>query len=308
MKNVIYSLGLLVLLTSASNAVAQQLPQFSMYKFNPLTYNPAYAGTRDALSGSLIHRNQWLGMDGAPMTQSLTFHMPITKLDFGIGGSIMHDRIGSTNTTSAFVDYSYQLKLNSNDDKLSFGLKAGIDMFNADFWDRNVQDETDDVYLTSVSNRVIPNFGFGMFLYNEKYFVGLTTPRILQGRLSKDELYDEARMARHFYVMGGYTFELNEKVDFQPTSMIKFTMNAPLSVDLNMDFIFEKKFMVGIMYRVLEGVGINGMVRIKESYRVGYGFNFSTTQLSGYNFGSHELMLGMDFQDKNKPMPAPRFF
>ena len=181
MKKIVIKISVVVLICfcGTESLLAQQAPQFSFYMFNPLGLNPAYAGSKDVLSATVSNRTQWSSFDGAPITQMLSIHSPLKVRNVGLGLSVINDKIGSAKTTWINGDFSYSLKLDDKKNKLAFGLKAGVDIYSEDFSGRNVHDESDEVYFTSVQGKVLPNFGLGLYYSGDKHYLGLTAPKLL---------------------------------------------------------------------------------------------------------------------------------
>jgi type IX secretion system PorP/SprF family membrane protein len=301
-------LGLILALFIFGEVEAQQQSQFSMYMFNPLSVNPAYAGTKDALNANVLSRFQWVNLDGAPMTQTFSIHSPIRKKNIGVGFSVMNDKIGSTNHTAVTGDFSYRIKLNRQKDYLSFGLKGGVGVYNANFIDRDVQDATDVLYATPIQNKITPNIGFGVYYYGKKHYLGLTTPQLISNKINANTPGGASIESMHLYLIGGYVFEINSLVQFKPSMVAKFTPNAPLSMDLNASFFFYNKLWLGAMYRLQESVGLNMVFYINDYLKFGYAFDYSTTQIQKYSQGSHEIMLGFDLNAKKGQFYSPRYF
>lgn len=312
MKNISFNsirfIGIIIVMFAVNNVNAQQQSQFSMYMFNPLAVNPAYAGSKDALNANLLSRFQWVGLEGAPMTQTFSIHTPIKKKNIGLGFSVVNDKIGSTNHTSVNGDFSYRIKLNHRKEYFSFGLKGGLGVYNADYNDRNVQDATDELFATPVQNKMTPNLGFGVYYYGKKHYVGLTTPQLISNVVVTDVSGSESVEAMHLYLIAGYVFELNSLIQFKPSLITKYAPNAPLSMDLNASFLLYEKIWLGAMYRLNESVGANFVFYINDYLKFGYAFDFSTTAIQQYSRGSHEIMLGFDLNSKKSKFYSPRYF
>lgn len=284
---------------------AQQEPQFSQYLDNQLYLNPAYAGSRGTFNVGGLYRQQWAGYRGAPMSQSLFIHSPLKYESVGIGGSIINDRVGPLNQTWINVDFSYSLKFN-NGGKLAFGLKGGMNLVNGSFSELTTTNEGDPTMMVNYSNRVMPNFGFGMMYHSEKWFAGVSIPKIVQhgAELDLNTMLEQ----RHYYIIAGGYFDLSSNVKLRPSTLIKLTDNAPFSWDMSMAFIVNDKWWFGANYRLMESAGGFVQMQISEKFKVGYAFDISTTALVRHNYGTHELMLGYDLMlNKNKTL-TPRYF
>ncbi|MBL1279258.1 MAG: type IX secretion system membrane protein PorP/SprF [Fluviicola sp.] len=310
MKNII---TLLIIFVSTFNVSAQSDPMFTHYAFNTMAVNPAYAGNRGMFSATLLHRSQWIGVEGAPTTQTLTINSPIYKNTLAMGLSVMNDRIGPVNTFSANVDIAYMLKLNSKN-RLAFGIKGGITQF-----DRNLSSltstSTGDIAIANSSrNDLTYDFGFGLLYTNEHFYIGLSTPKILLSNYRNsinnvDPL--GAKEVQNFYFTAGGIFNLSKKIEWKPATFVRATYGAPITADLTNMLIFNKKFEIGAMWRWNDAVGILIGYTFKESLRIGYSYDFSYNfRTITYNQGSHEVMLRYDlfYRGSKSKITSPRYF
>ena len=290
----------------------QQDPMFTHYAFNTLAVNPAYAGTRDALTVTGLHRMQWVDFSGAPVTQTLTLHTPIIRKNIGLGVSVLNDKIGPTNTLSLYVDFSYKINLNERT-KLSFGLKSGINYRKADLNSLQVVDPTDPLFMADQQSKILPNFGFGLYLYSDRYYAGISIPKLLENNYEESTVTGSANLAsdkKHYFVIGGAVFHLSEEITLKPTTLIKLTNGAPIEMDITANFLFLEKFWTGIMYRTGDAIGLLAGINITDQFSAGYSFDWSMANTtSKYNQGSHEIMLRYDFIFKEKNIiRSPRYF
>lgn len=292
---------------------AQQAPMYTHYMYNTLVVNPAYAGSRDALTLTAINRMQWMDFSGAPLTQSFTMHAPLANLNAGIGFSFMNDRIGPTNLTSLAVDYAYIMTLNEKS-KLALGLNAGVNILQANLSDLQLDDPNDPVFLDDIENHVTPNVGFGVYYSRERFYAGFSIPNLLQYRYSDVAINNGTIFTgtekRHYFLITGALFNINEYLDFKPTSLIKLTVAAPVEIDLTASFIIQKRFLIGAMFRSGDAVGALLGFDITDQFHIGYSYDWSyglRTYL--YNQGSQELVLRYDINLKNrKQIHSPRNF
>lgn len=285
---------------------AQQDAQLSLYNFDPMYYNPAYAGSKSALSITALARFQWVSFDGAPNTQFLTIHTPVLGQSLGMGLSLVNDKIGARKRTAAYYDVSTGIRLNNNNDRLAFGISAGIDYISHDFSDLATQDITDPYYGESFTTTKF-NVGAGIYYYNKKFFVGVSSPRLLEPKMKVGDVVN-ALSTRHFYITGGYVFTLNSVVKFKPTTLIKFTPHAPLTFDIDMNFLLYEQFWVGAFYRFHEAVGLNFVYNINDFFHIGYGYEFPVNRLSSYQSGTHEVILQFNIKSKRNLFTSPRYF
>ncbi|MEN8838996.1 MAG: type IX secretion system membrane protein PorP/SprF [Flavobacteriales bacterium] len=304
------TVGILAVLTTAtfSEVSAQQDAQYSMYMFNPLSINPAYAGSRDALSITSLGRNQWVNIDGAPTTATLSIHTPLRYEAVSLGLSLIQDQIGPTKTTGIYADVSYRFQVSKNS-RLSFGLKGGTDIFSADFGNLRVRDESDEQYFTPIQNQLMPNFGFGVYLHSDDYYVGLTAPKIIKNQLEGATVNDLASTQdRHFFLTAGKTFKVNSVIDVVPSFIAKAVEDAPLSLDVNVNFMFYDKLWIGGGYRFGDSFIGNIVYHFTPQFRAGYAYDYTTSELSNYNTGSHEIMINYDLDFLGKGFKTPRRF
>lgn len=291
---------------SASGAIAQQEAMYTHYAFNTLSINPAYAGSREALTITALHRSQWVGFKGAPTSQTVNVHAPVGE-DMGVGLSIMRDKLGPVNTTSVFADYAYKVPLLTG--KLSMGIKAGFDMLNLDLTNLTAID-AGDVAAQNYSKTNI-NLGLGAHYTTDKYFVGLSTPRLLPLRYYPDNVQGfKANQKIHAYLMGGYVFDINPKLQIKPIALIKTTGAAPTQAELTGIATLDKRLEIGAMFRTGDAIGVLAGFNFDNSLRLGYSFDWSYGLNTGrYNAGSHELVLRYDFvQGIKKKIVSPRNF
>ncbi|MGF1565360.1 MAG: type IX secretion system membrane protein PorP/SprF [Flavobacteriales bacterium] len=297
-----------LLLASAAGAKAQQDPMYSQYMFNMLTVNPAYAGSADVMTANAIYRHQWVEFDGAPRTQTVTLHAPLRRESISVGGSIINDSHSVIRTTGLHGDVSYRIFFDRS--KLAFGLKAGINLLQANLLDLNPVDGNDPVFQQNISNRTMPNFGAGMLWYSEKHYVGVSMPRLLNNKLTDASLpsLNDNRERRHLFLTAGFLIDVNNYIQFKPATMIRLVNGAPPSFDVTGNFLFYQRFWAGAMYRYQESVGMLFQYVINNKLRVGYAYDFTVNDIRAYSSGSHEIMLGLDIGRSPGAEVSPRFF
>ena len=300
-----YRLSALLLVFITSNEVfSQQDAQASMYMFNPLQFNPGYTGSRGALNATLVNRAQWLGVSGAPVTQFLSIHAPIARKAFGIGGHFSNDIIGAKYNTAVFADLAYSQPLGKGK-RINFGMSAGLDMYNFDFTAKklNPNDPTDINFLVQDS-KVAFNTGIGVYFHAKKFYTGISVPRLMKASWNNVDL-----AVQHFFIAAGYVYPINTVTDLKLSTLLKVVKNAPLTMDINANLFFYKKFWVGGMYRYNESFGVNMAIQLQEKWMFGYSFDFVYNQLrSTKNIGTHELMLTYDMNGRRSIYASPRYF
>jgi type IX secretion system PorP/SprF family membrane protein len=286
---------------------AQQDPLYSQYMFNTLAFNPAYAGSANVFTTMLLSRHQWVGFEGAPTTQTLSAHSPLPLEAMAMGGNIIHDRTGPATQTGAFVDLAYRIRTGA-DTKLSFGLKGGANVYQADVASLLTVDP--DPASKSISGRLMPNFGFGLYWHGPRYYVGLSAPKLLANDLADatSGTVVVSREARHYFLMGGYVMDLGEDLKFKPSFMMRAVEGAPLSMDLNANFLLRERIWLGVMYRLGTAFGVMAQFQLTDQFRAGYAFDATTTRIGAYNAGTHELMIGFDLNFSKGRTISPRYF
>jgi len=301
-------IGLMLFCLSFS-ASAQQDPSFTQYMFNTMTINPAYAGTRNVLSASLLHRSQWIGIDGAPETQTLSVHSPFRDGQMGLGLNIVHDRIGPATTTNFNANYSYIIPVDRYT-SLSLGVSAGADIFDINFSDLNIFDPTDPNFQNDVESRLSPQVGLGAMLYNDRYYVSLSVPKLLTTKFYDDDLgaASVARQRLHYYLTAGYVFDINENVKLKPSILTRFVSGSPVRMDLSANFLIYDKFSVGGAYRLSSAFSVLSTYQISDAFLVGFSYDRDTSELVTFNDGSFEIFLRYELFRKYKKMYTPRFF
>jgi len=307
MKNIIHKLAITTALLTGISSYAQQETQNSFYMFNASLLNPAYAGSRDALSIVADGRMQWTGWKGAPRTNCFTLHTPLKIESVGLGLNVLNDELGAVKRNALFADFSYRIKLNKDNDRLAFGLRAGADIITNNFNELRVNDETDPVRGMNSFTKVSFNTGAGVYLYGKRYFVGLTAPKVIPNTLS-EVANTQSVEALHTYLIGGYVFKLNSLWDLKPGACVRFTPNAPLSTDVNLSAFFNQQIWFGLMYRHGSAAGANIIYHFTPNIRLGYAYDYSINSMNRFNSGTHEILLGIDLVKKSEPVKSPRYF
>lgn len=307
MKTINKIIAVCLVFLTTNSFFAQQDEQASMYMFNPLHYNPAYAGTRGDLSVVGVFRSQWIGIKGAPVSQFLSAHAPLSFKNMSAGINLSNDKIGARNRTCFYGNYAYTLRF-KNKTYLNLGLSAGGDLMATDYA-KLVAKDPNEIEVNNTFTQTTFNIGTGAYYYGEKFYVGLSSPRVLETKLEKDNItIAQAYTRRHFFLAAGYVKEINSMLDIKSSFVVKMTPNAPLTVDLNVNAFYGKKYWAGVMYRYNESIGVNLAYQLKESFMFGYAYDFPINGLSTVkNAGSHEIMLTYDF-NKNRAFASPRYF
>lgn len=298
----------LLLLLTTDKLFSQQDPQFTNYMYNTTVINPAYAGTRDALSILALYRTQWVGLDGAPITAAASVHSPMTNSNLGWGLSIVNDEIGPSVEQTISADFSYRITFD-NLSKLSFGFKATGNLLNVDYTKLSIYDPSDPQLQNNVDNRFSPNFGAGFYWYSDQYYLGVSVPNFLETKHYNDNTRSStAQESMHYYFMGGYVFDLSDTIKFKPAFLSKVVSGAPLQVDVTANFLFFDKLTLGGAYRINGAVSVLTGFQISDAIFVGYSYDTEATKLANYNSGSHEFFLRFELFKSQAKIYSPRFF
>lgn len=288
-----------------TKAQAQQEPHFAQYFDNTLYVNPAYAGSKGVMNAMLLHREQWVGINGRPRSTTLSLQSPLPYESVGLGLTAVNDVIGPLNQTMIYGDFSYSLRF-ANDSKLAFGLKAGVNMINIGTSTLSTTQEGDPSFLQSVSNKVNPNFGFGIYYHSDRWFIGASTPKIIESSYSTIDRGTIER--RHYFGIAGFVMDVNPMWKLRPTTQFKYTMGAPYSIDASLAAIYDDRFYLGGMYRLDAAFGLFIQYQINSQFKFGFATEFGTQAIANYNTGTFEAMISYDFLYKKSGIRSPRYF
>jgi type IX secretion system PorP/SprF family membrane protein len=313
-SNIIKGLGILLIVAASLTSNAQQDPMYTQYMFNTQTINPAYAGTWEALSFMVLARQQWVGLDGAPQTYSFSMQAPLKNERVALGLNLISDKVGIEKRFYMFADYSYLVKIKEKTN-LRLGLKGGFTTYNNDLNAYQTYDKglTDPSFQGVINNKFMPNFGVGAFLYSKKYYVGFSIPKIINNKFDNDlDNYSVESEIRHYYLMAGLVFNLGENLKFKPTMLTKATFSsntgAPVELDLTANFLIKEKIWLGAMYRTGDSFGFIAQWIFNKKLRIGYAYDFTTTNLQNHNNGSHEVMVSYELRFLKEKIVSPRYF
>ncbi len=283
---------------------AQQDPHFAQFFDNMLFVNPAYAGSRDVLNVTGIHREQWVGFAGRPSSTTLSLHSPLSYRSIGLGITVVDDKVGPFKQNMFYGDFSYSIKF-KNKSKLAFGLKGGLNLINIGTGNLNVNDNTDQAFSQSVSNLVNPNFGFGVYYHSSKFFIGASTPKLLEK--SYDGTVTNLEKRHYFFNVGG-VIPVNRILKLRPIVQTKLTVGAPVSIDASCAAIVREKLYLGAIYRLDAAFGAYVQYQIAPSFRFGFATEFGTQEIRQYNSGTFEVMASYELVFRKDGVRSPRFF
>jgi type IX secretion system PorP/SprF family membrane protein len=287
-------------------SVAQQDAQYTQYMYNTINVNPAYAGSRGVLSIFGLHRTQWVGLEGAPVTNAFSANTPIANSNLGVGLSFVNDKIGPTveNTISADLSYTIQT---SETYKLSFGIKGTANLFNLDVTKLNPQDQNDPL-LQNLDNNFSPNVGAGVYFHSDKLYLGASVPNFFETKRYDDNSVAVYKERMNMYFIGGYVFDLSSNLKFKPAFLTKVVEGAPLQLDVSGNFLIYEKFVLGAAWRWDAAVSLMAGFQVNDGLYIGYGYDLETTKLRKYNSGSHEVFIRFELFKRQDKIVSPRFF
>lgn len=301
----------MVLFVVGFQMVAQQQSQYTQYMYNNFSINPAFTGYRNSLSAVLLHRSQWMGFEGAPTTQTFSIQSPLKDDVSGIGLDFYNDNIGEISNMAVSGNYSYTIE--TTNFNIAFGVKAGISRLSVDFGKLTLENETDKSFENNV-NKINPQVGAGMLLYNEKFYFGISAPNLLENNFieanPQQTLLKEAKEKRNFYAMGGFVWDISETLAFHPNVVAKVIDGAPVQIDVSGNFVFNKKVTFGVAYRHEAAFSALAALQVSEAFLLGLSYDYDTTKFSNYNNGSAELVLRYELFNNliNRRIINPRVF
>jgi len=306
-KGMKFYLLILFLMGIGVSVSAQQDPMFTQYMHNPVSINPAYAGSRGTLNVVAMHRQQWVGIDGAPKTLALSVNSPFIKYNVGIGFTLLYDQIGPIKQTGLFGDYSYHIKV-SPKTKLAFGLKGGLSIIEKDLSNSVHYNEDEYLSLNGYQKLYLPNFGVGSYLYSDRFYVGFSIPKMLQNSLSENTNTVVNKEERHYFLAGGVVFDVTENIKFKPSTTIRIVKGSPVSTEISAAALLNDKLWLGAMYRFGDAVGAMVKFEVTNQLSIGYSYDYTLSKLGDYNQGTHEVYISYDFVRKGRKVLSPRYF
>lgn len=296
----------LILTVFGQIGIAQQQVMFTQYMFNGLAINPAYAGSHDNITATFLAREQWVGLDGAPASQTFSIHSPFNASgSANIGALLIHDKIGVTDQTTAYLAFAYRIRF-SGSARLAFGMQGGLSNYNSRLSRISV---SDPVFAAGDININRPNFGAGLYFNTDRFFAGVSVPQLVRSKLDVNNSDSDSRLERHFFGYAGYVFDISRDLKFKPNLLIKYVENAPVEFDINANLLIKDIIWAGLSYRSFDSFDALIQVQVSKQFQFGYAYDFATTtDLRRVNAGSHELMIQYTFVYGKKKIISPRYF
>lgn len=303
-KNVLF----LVVILLSLKGYSQQDPHYTMYMYNMNIVNPAYAGSTKHLNISVLGREQWVGITGSPSTYTANIHSSIGK-GFGMGLSLITDKIGPQSENSLFADFSYTIPV-SRTGKLSFGLKLGGALFSLS----RVSARDGEVALNQGLNEFFPNAGAGVFYHTNVFYFGFSAPNVINAKHLNDkvksntDIISKAEEIEHYFITSGYVFDVNNYIKIKPSTMFKVVAGSPISIDLSLNFLFHDRFEVGVSNRLDDSWAGTFNFLATDAIRLGYAYDYTTSELNEFSRGSHEFFILYRIPLSARKIKSPRFF
>ena len=320
----LYRILLLILFLGVINiSYAQREPQYTQYMYNIGSFNPAYVGSVENTEIAAAYRAQWVSVPGAPKTIRFGINLPFSNKKNGLGLNIINDELGPSTQTYFDIAYSFQVKVSDNT-KLSFGVDAGGALLNVDYSKGSFEIINEPLLNANSFNNFYPTIGAGLFLYGENWYTGVSVPNFLTDVVYNDDVSVFIEDKPQFNLIGGYVFNLSEGLKFKPAFLLNYLEGLPLNANISTNFLISDVVTLGASYRFDNAVSGMAGIQISNSTFLGYSYDYSTNGFSGYNDGSHEVILkfflgkGGNTKDKNnkkgdtkgkpKQIDTPRFF
>lgn len=305
-----------MLISGVSNA--QYDAMFTQYMFNEMFINPAYAGSKEAMSATLLHRQQWVSFPGRPVTTSFSLHGPVQGNKMGLGLSILNEKIGPSSRNLIYGSYAYRLKLDQKR-TLAMGLMGGIENQQNSFASLKVSNDfrapADPQFTQNSPSIMAPNFGVGLYYNTQDLYVGLAVPRMVDNRVKLSDnginTIKTTRVAANkftYYLTAGYLFKINDELKLRANAMVKAVQNAPAQLDLGGNLLIRDMIWAGLSYRSNSSMAMLLGVQVNKQFLVCYSYDYSINSIRKYSSGSHEIVLDYLFSFTGRKITTPRYF
>lgn len=310
LKNILFVATFFTL--SNLEVIAQRNFHISQYMLHQPLFNPASISSYDGVKGALIHRNQWVGFDGAPTVTGLNFTMPIMSTNHHVGATILHDAIGVNSDINIAGQYAYKFRVDK-ESYLSLGLSAMLRMIRSDFAKVSVNDLGDDIFSGASPTFMTPNFSIGAYYFRDRFYAGFSMPTMLANTITFDQNYGIKTSFKfselHYNLHAGYGYPINKDLNLNFSTLIKAVSGAPLQADLNIQAVFNKRLGVGLSYRTSKDIVGLLSIQIIKQLRLAYAYDYNMSQIAQFSSGSHEIMLLFDFYEPKikAGVDIPRF-
>lgn len=294
------------LLIIHATAFSQQVATYAQYMFNGLAINPAYAGSHESLSATVLGRFQNVGLPGAPKTQTFSIHSPLLNTRVGLGLLVIHDEISVISQTGAHFSYSYRIPVTPKL-KFAMGLQGGMSFYRADYTDLDAYDPNDPAFSSDI-REARPNIGAGALLYSDNYYFGVSLPHMINNAFDRDEQFQTVYQNKPVLITGGYVFPLHRLLKLKPVFLLKLLDGSPVEFDLNANLLFDEVLWVGVSYKSTKTVSLITQAQLTDQIQFGYSYQITAGPIRVVELGSHELMINYRFKYNKKGLTSPRYF
>ena len=289
---------------------SQQDAQYTQYMYNTININPAYAGSAGTLAVFALHRTQWVGLDGAPVSNTIALNVPIADTKLGVGLSFINDKLGPTIENVFSGDISYTIDTNDYY-KMSFGIKGSLNSFTLDPGKLDPQFQADPLFASGKSV-FSPNVGAGLYYHSDYTYIGISVPNFINTIRKNEDIsankFSVNKERMNFYLIGGHVWDLTDDLKFKPAGLVKLISGAPLQADLSANFMYKERFVLGGAYRWSAAFSLMAGFQVNNRLYLGYGYDLETTKLRNFNSGSHEFFIRYEFVGDTYRTASPRFF
>ncbi|MBX2840329.1 MAG: type IX secretion system membrane protein PorP/SprF [Flammeovirgaceae bacterium] len=301
---IIQKIFVIVMVLCSATSYGQQDPIYTQYMFNGMVINPAYAGSHESISLSALSRIQWTDTgSGKPFTSTFSGHAPVQH-NLAVGVSFVNDHIGVTDRNMLMGALAYKIPVGLG--KLSFGLQAGLSTYKAGTL---LAKDPNDPLNQQIDPTARPEFGAGVYYYTDKFFLGFSAPNLMNQQFGESDSESYIKLQKHYFAYSGYVFTFSESLKFRPNVLVKYVEGAPIQMDLNASFLFNETLWLGASYRSLDALSIIAEIQLKNPMiRIGYAYDFATTDLMKEQYGTHEIVLNYRFGINKNVILTPRYF
>jgi type IX secretion system PorP/SprF family membrane protein len=313
-KTVIAAISVLLLSFSGVQVKAQFDQMFTQYMNNEMFINPAYAGAKGAMAFTILHRQQWVGFPGRPITTTFSINAPLMQSKMGIGLCYLNEKIGVLNRNLIYASYAYRVRTGTKS-YLSFGIMGGVHLQLEKVTDLHTTSlNVDPTFSTNLPTVATPNFGFGIYFNTDKFYASFSIPRLLDDhvRFSPEGVYDKAVKFNYksftYYLAAGRLFTISDNFKLKPHMMVKMAINTPVEFDINLDALIRERLWLGLSYRSNADISAMAGLQITPAFLISYSYDYQVTGIRQHSGGSHEICLSYLFDYRGKKIISPRYF
>ena len=313
-KTIKLVIGIMIISAFWNNGLKAQFdPMFTQYMNNEMFINPAYAGAKEALAMTLLHRQQWVGFPGRPVTTTFSINTPLYQNKMGLGLAFLNEKIGVLNRNLIYLSYAYRIKTGTRS-FLSFGLMGGVHLQLNRLGDVNPTEPGDPVFSANTPLVGTPNFGFGMYFNTDKFYASFSIPRMLDDNITYNSAGTLIKNVSfklkswHYYLAAGRMFTISDNFKLKPHAMMKVAINSPIEFDINLDALIIEKLWLGVSYRSKADISALAGIQILPTLLISYSYDYQITPIRKFSGGSHEILVSYIFGYKGKKIISPRYF